>query len=198
MGSLNSKADWLLQVYQSPRAVFGLADIALLINETDPISLTKKLHYQVGKGNLRNPRKGLYTKPNFDPAALACTLYSPSYVSLDYVLQKEGILFQYDSAITTISYLSRSVTIEKWEIKYRKIKEAVLLNTMGIVSRPDGVNIATKERAFLDMLYLNGAMYFDSLNTLNVKFVYELLPIYESKVLLQRVKKLFKNEHNEA
>lgn len=198
MGSFNQKTDWILQVYQSPRTVFGLADIALLINETDPISLTKKLHYQVGKGNLKNPRKGLYTKPIFDPVALACTLYSPSYLSLDYVLQKEGIIFQYDPTITAISYLSRLVIIEKWEIRYRKIKNAVLLNTRGIVSRPDGVNIATKERAFLDMLYLNGEMYFDSLNTLNVKFVYELLPIYESKVLLQRVKKLLKNGYNEA
>ena len=198
MSLLNKNTDWILKVYQSPRAVFNLADVALLTSESDAISLTKKLHYQVGKGNLRNPRKGLYTKPVFDPAGLACTLYLPSYVSLDYVLQKEGIIFQYDSAITAISYLSRSVAIEKWEIRYRKIKDAVLLNTAGIVSRPDGVNIATKERAFLDMLYLNGEMYFDALNTLNVKLVYELLPIYESKVLLQRVKKLLKNEHNKA
>lgn len=198
MGSYNQNRDWLLQVYQSQRSVFSLADIGLLTGESDPISLTKKLHYQVGKGNLKNPRKGIYVKPNYDPAALACTLYTPSYVSLDYVLQKEGVIFQYDPAITAISYLSRSLKIDRWEIRYRKIKDTVLLNTKGIVSRPDGVNIATKERAFLDMLYLNGEMYFDSLNTLNVKIVYELLPIYESKVLLKRVKKLLKNEYNEA
>lgn len=190
MSSYNQKTNWLLKLYQSPRTVFGLADVALLTSESDPISLTKKLQYQVGKGNLRNPRKGLYTKPIFDPAALACTLYTPSYLSLDYVLQKEGILFQYDTAITAISYLSRSVEIDSWEIKYRKIKDAVLLNTTGIISRQDGVNIATAERAFLDMLYLNGDCYFDSLNTLNKAAVHNLIPIYESKVLLQRVKKL--------
>lgn len=190
MSSYNQKTNWLLKLYKSPRTVFGLADVALLTSESDPISLTKKLQYQVGKGNLRNPRKGLYTKPIFDPAALACTLYTPSYLSLDYVLQKEGILFQYDTAITAISYLSRSVEIDSWEIKYRKIKDAVLLNTTGIISRQDGVNIATAERAFLDMLYLNGDCYFDSLNTLNKAAVHNLIPIYESKVLLQRVKKL--------
>ena len=190
MSSSNQKTNWLLKLYQSPRTVFGLADVALLTSESDPISLTKKLQYQVGKGNLRNPRKGLYTKPIFDPTALACTLYTPSYLSLDYVLQKEGILFQYDSAITAISYLSRSVEIDSWEIKYRKIKDAVLLNTMGIISKQDGVNIATAERAFLDMLYLNGDCYFDSLNTLNKASVHNLISIYESKVLLQRVKKL--------
>lgn len=190
MGSLNENKDWLLKVYQSPRTVFGLRDIALLTNESDPISLTKKLHYQVHKGNLKNPRKGLYTKPIFDPAALACTLYAPSYLSLDYVLQKEGIIFQYDSTITAISYLSRRVKIAGWEISYRKIKEAVLLNTTGIISGADGVNRATKERAFLDMLYLNGEQYFDSLNTLNVKLVKEMVLMYDSKILVQRVKKL--------
>lgn len=190
MSSYNKKTNWLLQLYQSPRTVFGLADVALLTSESDPISLTKKLQYQVSKGNLRNPRKGLYTKPIFDPAALACTLYTPSYLSLDYVLQKEGVLFQYDSAITAISYLSRSLAIDSWEIKYRKIKDAILLNTMGIISREDGLNIATAERAFLDMLYLNGDCYFDSLNTLNKTDVHKLIPIYESKILLQRVKKL--------
>lgn len=188
----NQNRDWLLQVYQSPRSVFSLADIALLTGESDPISLTKKIHYQVGKGNLKNPRKGLYTKPIYDPAALACTLYTPSYLSLDYVLQKEGIIFQYDSAITAVSYLSRVVEIDGWEIKYRKIKDAVLLNTTGIISNPNGLNIATKERAFLDMLYLNGEMYFDSINTLNKKTVLDLLPIYESKALEKRVKKMFK------
>jgi hypothetical protein len=86
--------------------------------------------------------------------------------------------------------LSRSVEIDSWEIKYRKIKDAVLLNTAGIISRQDGVNIAIAERAFLDMIYLNGDYYFDSLNTLNKAYVNQLMPIYQSKVLLQRVKKL--------
>jgi hypothetical protein len=106
------------------------------------------------------------------------------------VPQKEGILFQYDSTITAISYLSRSIEIDSWEIRYRKIKDAVLLNTTGIITRQDGVNIATAERAFLDMLYLNGDCYFDSLSVLNKADVNNLIPIYQSKVLLQRVKKL--------
>ena len=190
MGSLDQKTAWLLQIYQNPRSVFSLADIALLTGASDPISLTKKIHYQVGKGNLKNPRKGLYTKPIYDAAALACTLYTPSYVSLDYVLQKEGIIFQYDSTITAVSYLSRTVEIDIWKIKYRKIKNAVLLNTTGIISNPNGLNIATKERAFLDMLYLNSAMYFDSINTINKKLVLDLLPIYEAKALEKSVKKL--------
>jgi hypothetical protein len=190
MGSLNQKNNWLLQIYQSPRSVFGLADVALITGESNAISLTKKLHYQVGKGNLKNPRKGLYTKPIYEPSALACTVYTPSYLSLDYVLQKEGVIFQYDSTITAVSYLSRALEIDGWKIKYSKIKDSILYNTTGVLSNPDGLNVATKERAFLDILYLKGELYFDSINTINTKLVQELLPIYESKALEKRVMKL--------
>jgi len=198
MSLQKNKSDWLLKLYQNPRTVFGLADIALIIGDSDAISLTKKIHYQIQKGNLKNPRKGLYTKPKFNPLAMACTIYTPSYLSLDYVLQKEGIIFQYDSTITSLSYLSRTITVDKTLIRYRKIKNAILLNTKGIIANDDGINIATKERAFLDMLYLNGNMYFDTINTIDPKIIYKLLPIYDSKVLEKRVKKIFKNEFSKA
>jgi hypothetical protein len=190
MSSLNKKMNWLLQLYQSPRSVFGIADVALLTGESNAISLIKKLHYQVGKGNLKNPRRGLYTKPIYEPAALACNLYTPSYLSLDFVLQREGVIFQYDSTITAVSYLSRAVEIEGCKIKYSKIKDSILYNTTGVISYPNGLNVAIKERAFLDMLYLNGDVYFDAAHSLNTKLVFELLPIYESKVLEKRVKKI--------
>lgn len=190
MSSLIKKNNWLLQIYQSPRSVFGLADVALLTGETNSISLIKKFHYQVGNGNLKNPRKGLYTKPIYEPSVLACTVYTPSYLSLDYVLQKEGVIFQYDSTITAVSYLSRALEIDGWKIKYSKIKDSILFNTTGVLSNPNGLNVATTERAFLDILYLKGELHFDSINTINTKLVQELLPIYESKALEKRVMKL--------
>lgn len=190
MSSQNKNKNWLLQLYQSPRSVFGLADVALLTGESDAISLIKKLHYQVGKGNLVNPRKGMYAKPNYDPSVLACTLYTPSYLSLDFVLQKEGIVFQYDSTYTAVSYLSRVIEMGGLRIKYSKIKDSILFNTTGIISLPNGLNIANKERALLDMIYLNGAQYFDSLHAIDKNKVIELVPIYESKVLEKRVKKM--------
>jgi hypothetical protein len=192
MSSQLGNKDWLLKVYQSQRTVFSFADIALITGELNPISLAKKLHYQVKKGNLTNPRKGLYTKPNYDFVALACNLYSPAYVSLEYVLQKEGVVFQYDNTVTAVSYLSRSVEIAGHQIIYRKIKEVILLNTTGVISTPDGMNIACKERALLDLIYLNGETYFDYLNTIDLNIIKELIPIYDSKILETRVEKLFR------
>ena len=104
----------------------------MLIGETNFQSLNKKLNYYVRTGKLLNPRKGVYTKPNYDPVELACIIYTPSYISLEYVLQKSGIIFQYDSRITAVSYLSRGIEVAGTTYLFRKIKGEILLNTAGI------------------------------------------------------------------
>ena len=67
----------------------------------------------------------------------------------------------------------------------------IIANTKGISRQINQVNIATGERAFLDLLYLNKNYYFDNLNPLNKDKIYDLLPIYMSKALTDRVKKAF-------
>lgn len=165
-----------------------------MVGEKDFESLNKKLNYYVRTGKLLNPRKGIYAKPNYSSEELACNLYTPSYISLEYVLQKAGVIFQFDSRITTISYLSRSIDIEDQTYSYRKIKGEIIANTKGISRQINHVNIATAERAFLDLLYLNKNYYFDNLNPLNKTKVNELLPVYMSKALTDRVKKLFPDD----
>lgn len=147
-------SDLILSVFSDARTVFSLNDIAMLIGESDFKKLNERLNYYVRKGKLLRPRKGIYVKPNYNPEELSCTLYTPSYISLEYVLQKAGVVFQYDERITTVSYLSRSVDIEGRTYSYRKIKGEILIVTQGI-NQTGNVNIATPERAFLDVLYLN-------------------------------------------
>ncbi len=89
------------------------------------------MNYFVRKGKLLRPRKGIYVKPHYNPEELACTLYTPSYISLEYVLQKAGVIFQYDERITVVSYLSRSVDIEGRTYAYRKISDRGMLNGLG-------------------------------------------------------------------
>jgi hypothetical protein len=193
-GSLNIKNNVILSIYKDEKTVFRLRDIALLVGEKDFESLNKKLNYYVRTGKLLNPRKGIYAKPDYSSEELACLLYTPSYISLEYVLQKAGVIFQFDSRITAISYLSRSVEVESKTFIYRKIKGEIISNTRGISRQINHVNIATAERAFLDLLYLNKNYYFDNLNPLNRTKVYDLLPIYMSKALTDRVKKLFPDD----
>lgn len=190
ISSRNNSNDLVLAIYQDIRTVFRLNDIAILTGETNFQSLNQKLNYHVRTGKLQNPRKGIYAKPAYNAEELVCTIYTPSYISLEYVLQKAGIVFQFDSGISLISYLSRTIEVENQTYVYRKMKGEILVNTAGIIRQNNQVNIATAERAFLDLLYLNAESYFDNLSPLNKYLVYKLLPVYHSKVLTMRVNKL--------
>ena len=191
--SQKSNQDIVFAVYKDKRTVFRLNDIALLVGESNFQSLNKKLNYYVHTGKLKNPRRGIYTKPVYNPEELACNIYTPSYISLEYVLQKSGIIFQYDSGITAVSYLSRSIEVTGKNFLFRKIKGEVLVNTAGINRHENHVNIASAERAFLDLMYLNTEFYCDNLNPLNRQITYKILSIYKSKSLSERVKKVLQN-----
>jgi len=191
--SREAEKDLILAIYRESRTVFRLNDIAMLMGVSDFQSLNRRLNYYVHTGKLNNRRKGIYTKPGYDPEEMACSVFTPSYISLQYVLQKAGIVFQYDSRITSVSYLSRIIEIENREFIYRKIKGSSLLNTKGIIRKNNHVNIASPERAFLDFIYLEKDFHFDNLNPLNKDLINELLTLYQSKALITTVKKIFEN-----
>lgn len=189
--SQNTTKDVLLKLYQDDRTVFRLNVIAMLTGESDFSSLNQKMNYYVQKGKILNPRKGIYAKPDYSMEEMACTIYYPSYLSLEYVLQRGGLIFQYDSSITSVCYLRRDITVDGQLIRYRRIKESILLNSDGIV-RENNINIASIERAFLDILYLEPSYYFDNLNPLEINKVNALLPLYSTKALNKRVKDYLK------
>lgn len=186
---MNSSQNILIAIYKDSRTVFKISDIAQLSGLTNPGLLARRMNYYVKQGQILNLHKGIYAKENYRMEELAACLYTPSYISLDYVLQRKGVVFQYNSQITMISYLSRSVQIEQNEIRYRKIKGEILVNLIGIEYK-EGLYIATPERAFLDLFYLVPDFYFDNLAVLNKKKIKEILPIYSSKALTQRTYKL--------
>jgi len=190
MTGSQKEIDLLFEIYKDSRTVFRINDIALLTNSADPL-LYQKLNKLVKKGKLLNIRKGIYAKEGYKSEELACLLYTPTYISLGYVLQRSGVIFQYDSAITNVSYLSREICVDNQSIRYRQIKPEILLNTSGIINK-NNTNIATPERAFLDTLYLNGFFYFDNTKQLNTNKIYELLPIYNSASLMREAEKILK------
>jgi predicted transcriptional regulator of viral defense system len=190
MYSSQKEIDILFEIYKDSRTVFKISDIALLINSNDGL-LYQKLNRLVKKGKLLNIRKGIYAKEGYKSEELACLLYTPTYISLGYVLQRSGMIFQYDSAITNISYLNREVSVNEQSIQYRQIKREILLNTSGIINK-NNTNIATPERAFLDTLYLNRFFYFDNIKQLNTNTIYKLLPIYNSTSLMKETEKILK------
>jgi hypothetical protein len=62
----------------------------------------------VQAGEILNPRRGIYAKPNYKIEELGCLLDTPSYISLEYVLQRAGVINEHDKAqILYGQYLER-------------------------------------------------------------------------------------------
>ena len=180
----------LLDLYKDKASVFTMQGIAMAYGQgLDRDTVKNRMIGYVRRGEILNPRKGIYAKPDYDEKELACLLYTPSYLSLEYVLQRAGIVFQYSDEITSVGNLSRSIEIDGKVYRYRKIKGEILVDTAGII-REGNVNIASPERAFLDTLYLDSNYYFDNPSSLDKEKVLSLLPIYNSKTLEQRVSKI--------
>ena len=178
----------LLDLYKDRASVFTMQGIAMEYGRSlDRKALKDRMIAYVKKGAILNPRKGIYAKPGYDEKELACLLYTPSYISLEYVLQRTGIIFQYSEGVTSVGNLSRSVEIDGKQYRYRKIKGDILVDTSG-TNRIGNVNIASPERAFLDILYLEKHYHFDNPSSLDKEKILSLLPIYGSKTLEQRVK----------
>lgn len=188
------KNNFIFALYKDVRTVFTLNEIALLISESDYSRLRQKVFYYSKNGVIRKVRNGIYVKPDYNPEELASKLYTPSYISLEYVLGKSGIIFQYSEKITMISYLSRTLTVDNNTLSYRKAKPGILLNTNGISQLNNGVSIASSERAFVDMLYFEKNYYFDNLSMLNKNNVLSLLDNYKSLALNKKVASVLKND----
>lgn len=186
------KGDYLASVLRSPKTVFTTQDIALLWQDGNAKAIKVRLNYYVKNSDLYRIRRGLYAKSSdFNRHELATRVFTPSYISFETVLLQTGLIFQYQSGLTLASYLTREITIDGQTYFYRKIKNEILINISG-VSLENETALASKERAFLDTLYLNGNFHFDNLRSLDWDKVMEFVPIYENMRLKKTVDRIFK------
>jgi predicted transcriptional regulator of viral defense system len=183
------KKNFILELYRAKNSVFTFKEISLLLNETNRDALKAKVNYYVKKGDINQVRRGIYVKPEYDKFELAVKIYMPSYISLETILQEAGIIFQHYERIFVVSYLTRLITVDGQDIMLRKIKNDILLNSSGIIISGNYAK-ASKERAFLDCLYLYRNYHFDNLEALDKDKVFELADIYHNKQLLKKVRGL--------
>lgn len=179
-------------IWKESRTVFTTNQLALLLGENNTTSVAKRMYYFVHSGQLLSLQRGVYAKPGYNPEELACVLQVPCYLSLEYVLQKAGVVFQYDNTLTAISYRNRLFEVDGHSIQYRQMRSELLADMRGI-QNIGNINIATPERAFLDTLYLNAQYHFDNLHALNRKAIGELLALYGSVRMEERVQAMFAN-----
>ena len=177
-------------ILTSPRTVITPQWLALATGTRDRVSVRRSLMYYARKGTLGNPRKGVYTKPGYSEQEMACALFKPSYISMEYILSRTGITFQYSGDITCISYQNRTIEVDGKRYVFRRINPIIWTNMLGIEQR-DNIALATPERAFLDMMYLSaGQCYFDNLHPLDKRMIRQILPMYNSPTLTKRVEAL--------
>lgn len=187
----------VLDLYKRKTTVFTLTDISFFYPKLSYPNLKSKVNYYVNTGKLQRVRKGIYAKENFNPLELGNKLYTPSYISLETVLQKEGVIFQHYTTIFIASYLSRKVRVADHDFFYRKIKNEILLNHEGIEQK-EGYFIATKERAFLDAVFLYKDYHFDNLKGFDWEKINAMKKIYQSQSLEKRVEEyyqIYQNDH---
>ncbi len=189
--------DFILKIYSLPQTVFTLREFSLIFPEAIYENLKSQVNYFVKRGKLISVRKGIYVKEGYNILELANKIYTPSYVSFETVLVKKAIIFQHYETIFMASYLSRKINVNNELITYRKIEDNILLNPAGI-EHIDNYSVASKERAFLDTVFLYKNYHFDNLNPLNWGEIIKLAKIYNSKALeksAQEYCQIFKNEH---
>lgn len=186
------KKNFILELYRVKDSVFTTKEIGLMLGESNGSALKSRINYYKKKGVIRGIRRGVYVKPGYNELELANKIYTPSYISLETVLQKEGIIFQHYETIFVVSYLTRDLIVDSCKIRIRRIKNEALLNSAGILGK-GAYSIASKERAFLDSLYLYKNYYFDNLELINWEKTFELAKIYQTQNLIKLLNNYYKD-----
>jgi predicted transcriptional regulator of viral defense system len=188
-----SKGQYIEILLRFPKSVFTTKDIAMLWGEKGETRVRVRLSNYVKRGKLIRVHRGIYAKDkNYDRFELATRIYTPSYISFETVLTRSGINFQYYGNIFVASYVTREIEIDGQKISFIRMKDYVLSNTIGIEHAND-ISTATKERAFLDRIYISKDYHFDHLDVLDWDKVFEILPIYRNKRMDKKVAEYFKH-----
>jgi len=188
------KADRLQQLFTSTsKTAFTTRDLNNIWKYSNYDSLIKRIQYFTKTKKLKKIKKGLYAIEGreINELELANKFRTPSYISFETVLHKEGIIFQWDKRITLAGKVSIQIEADDKNIVFKQIKDSILLNSSGI-KEENNYYIATKERALLDMLYLNPSFQFDNLRSVDFDKIKNLLNIYDKKNLINIVSDLKK------
>lgn len=188
MDNKPTKGEYLEVLLRSPKTIFSSKDVSLLWGEESDEVIKKRLNKYVKAGKLIRVRRGFYAKDkDYDRFELATRINTPSYISFETVLTREGVNFQHYGNIFVASYINREIDIDGQKITFVRMKDYVLSNSTGI-EHSNGIATASRERAFLDRLYVSKDYHFDNLRSLDWNKVMEILPIYNNKRLEKKVK----------
>ncbi|MCS6956774.1 MAG: hypothetical protein NZM02_02955 [Patescibacteria group bacterium] len=174
---------------KSGKTVFKVNEIGNILGINNNNYLFVYVNRLKKRGEIKMIKKGLYAlTDNFNYFELANKLRSPSYVSFQTVLFKEGIIFQdFENTIISAGPNSYKTTILGKQYIYHKLKPEFLAIPKGI--KNDGlVKIATPERAIIDCLYIYNNYHFDNLEKINKELLFDIAKEFGDKIF-KKIKK---------
>jgi hypothetical protein len=152
--------------------LFGAADLAPIGENKAYLNIT--LSRFVKRGTMVHLRKNLYVARNYLDNAdrkgvfsdyvefIANRLYSPSYLSLDYVLHENNMLTEMPRNITSVGLRKTDqFSNDLGNFIYHKVKEELFLGFAVIKKGNFSILKATKAKALFDFLYLRKRMLLD-------------------------------------
>lgn len=175
----------LLKTKSWDQTVFTFSDLSSVVPGYSGIKLKSALKYAVKKKDIIRISRGIYSlSKDYSRLEFANKYRSPSYISLYTILAEFGIVFQPYSSIYAVANRSQEIEIDGEKYIYRKIKDEILLNPLGINSLGK-VYKAAPERAICDKLYLDGLEYFDNLRSINWELMREInIDVYKSNSVI--------------
>lgn len=192
------KAEELFPFYHR---IFTLEELRNCFHESSS-AIKTQLSRLTKKGVLIRLKKNCYTFTRFpaESPTIGQQIVSPSYLSLETVLSRQGIIPEGAIAYTFITSKKTQHYQTPFGIFYYRHLPAGFF--FGVEKAADGVWMATKEKALLDYLYLNSSKFtlefacfqaerFDQLDALN----WNQLQTWAKKYGMKKLEKLVKKLH---
>lgn len=177
-------------LFKSKKTIFTPRDLFLLWSIKDQDYLKTKIYRLIKNKQLTRLKRGVYALDNgYDRYELANKLVTPSYVSLRTVLAKNGVVFQYDSRISSVAPYNREFNIDGQKYIYKKAKNEILFDNSGIINI-ENKSYASPERALDDLLYLEKSASVDNLDNIDLGKCLIFAKIYKNKSLEKRIQRL--------
>lgn len=183
---------YLSNLIASKNTVFTISELKFLFNIKNAVHINLIMQRMKKQNIVKNLAYGIWTLNDYDKLELWSKLRKNSYLSLEYVLQQHGIIFQaYEKTITLVSNNTFTKEIDGLTFEYHKIKANILTHPLWLKYQWKYF-IATPERAVCDMIYLYKDSRFDNVQALDTGLLSQLSEIYPMTTSLL-IKKLIKN-----
>jgi predicted transcriptional regulator of viral defense system len=177
---------YLKPLINTKQTVFNVGDLRQIWQIEDKNYLKTIITRLFKAEKIIRIKRGVYAiNEDYSEYELSSKIKSPSYISLETVLQKNGVIFQdYSKSIYNISNNTVKNKVQGTMFRYFKIKDDILFNPLGI-EKNNFINTASTERAIADRVYLTPGYYFDNLRKVNVKKLKQISKIYNKRTQLE-------------